>query len=94
MLIQLGFLLCDMINWQPVDKNRDNKLENIKYFQNNVKAIIEREKIGLNEKYKDNQDTKESKIAKKSIYDEKIMLDVLNNIEEKLFKIWKSKNLN
>ena len=67
MLIQLGLLLCDMINWQPVDERGDNKLENIKWFQNNVKSRIKRDIQEFEEKFNNNQDTKEAKMAKKSI---------------------------
>lgn len=67
MLIQLGLLLCDMINWQPVDERGDNKLENIKWFQNNVKSRIKRDIHEFEEKFNNNQDTKEAKMAKKSI---------------------------
>ena len=91
MLIQLGLLLCDMINWQPVDERGDNKLENIKWFQNNVKSRMAREILNFEEKFKNNQDTKEAKIAKKSIYDKNTMLEALNNLEENYLKTGKAK---
>ena len=91
MLIQLGLLFINNINWMETEEGRDIKLEAIDYYIELVEERINYEEEEFNKKYGDDRSTKDAKAARKSVYDKYIMRNTLKNMKENYLKIGKAK---
>ena len=91
MLIQLGLLFINVINWFDEEEGRDIKLETIDYYIELVEGRINEEESEFIKKYGDERNTKEAKSARKSVYDKYTMKNALKNIRENYLKCGKAK---
>ena len=91
MLIQLGLMFINEINWLDEEQGKDVKLEAIDYYLELVEGRINEEESNFNKKFGDERNTKEAKAARKSVYDKYILLNAFKNIRENYLKSGKAK---
>ena len=91
MLIQLGLFFIQIINWQENEEGKDGKLDAIDYYIERIEDKINEDEAEFNKKYGDDRNTKESKIARKLVYNKYILLNAFKNIRENYLKTGKAK---
>lgn len=91
MLIQLGLLFINIINWFDEEEDKDIKLETIDYYIELVEGRINQEEADFNKNFSNDRNTKEAKAARKSVYDKYIMRNALKNIRENYLKTGKAR---